>query len=140
MSENNAQIVLMIIRMLRSGGIELTNDPSQTRYLRDIQVELRELSSQTTDPNITFLLFFIPLLIDDIYFNLVGDIVGIETDILDKYRKDVFFQLGDTFLKLAFSLERNELNYIYEIYRDSVVAYLRTVIDLNRKSEENLVR
>lgn len=140
MSETDAQIDLMIIRMLRSGGKELTHDPSQTRYLRDIQVELRELSSQTTDPNITFLLFFIPLLIDDIYYNLVGDIVGIETDILDKYRKDVFYQLGDTFLKLAFSLERKELNYLYDIYRDSVVAYLRTVIDLNRKSEENLVR
>jgi len=117
--------------MLLRAGTELLNDPTKTNYLRDIESQLQDFAVSSTDKRLTFLLFFITLLITDIHYNLVGDIIGVDIKELEKVRHSLFSLLGNSLITIAENLQKGDLDANSSVYMDLVYMYLKNINELN---------
>lgn len=131
---NDTEIKEILGNLLVKAGLDLSSEPYDTHYIRDIQGELRKLASRTIDERLTFLVFFIPLFVDDIYYNLVGDIVGINSEILEGVRKEMFAYLGKSLIELSGILETGEMDHLFPVYAKLVAFYISKVNELNALS------
>lgn len=129
--ENDDQIITIVQGLLTKAGDDLSSEPYDARYIRDIQGELRELALQAIDERIIFLLFFIPIFVDDIYYNLVGDIVGVSSEILEISRQEIFSFLGKSLKEMAVKLSLGDFDNLNQIYTKLVSFYIFKVNKLN---------
>jgi hypothetical protein len=87
--------------------------------LRTFQNKLNQL--QTSDPNINFLCFFLYTFVDDIYFNLTGDVPYKEAS--SKIINSIFKSIGKSLQKIGEKFNKDAQNNFYEIYVDMVQHY-----------------
>lgn len=130
-SNSDQDIMQLVEIMLLRAGTELLNDPTKTNYLRDIESQLQDFAVSSTDKRLTFLLFFITLLITDIHYNLVGDIIGVDIKELEKVRHSLFSLLGNSLITIAENLQKGDLDANSSVYMDLVYMYLKNINELN---------
>lgn len=130
-SNSDQEIIQLVEIMLLRAGTDLLNDPTKTNYLRDIESQLQDFAVSSTDKRLTFLLFFITLLINDIHYNLVGDIIGVDIKELEKVRHNLFSFLGSSLITVAENLQKGDLDANSSVYMDLVYLYLKNINELN---------
>lgn len=128
---NDQEIIQLVASMFFRAGTDLTNNPTNSGYLRDIQSQLQDLAFRSTDKRLTFLLFMIPLFVSDLHYNIVGDIVGVDIEELNNVRRIVFNELGSALIAIADKLKDNNLDSVSVIYMDLVHLYLFNINMLN---------
>ena len=119
--------------LLEKAGQNILQEPFNTREIREFQRNIRDCRS-INNKEISFLLFFMPIFIDDVFFNLVGDIVGINAEILEKTRNDLFSFMGNSLINMSRFLGDGKKDRLYNEYEALVSFYLEKVNYLNSLS------
>lgn len=124
-------IVKSVRALCAQASTMLDAEPLNTRYLRKVQDELDDLVLHADDERLMFLLFFLPSFIDDVYFNLVGDIVGVDSHTVTQARKAVFSAIGQAMRRIVEILDNGELDELPRVYQQLVKTYIEQVALLN---------
>ena len=110
----------------------VTNGADAGPALRNLQRSLKKYidTSETEEPNLTFLCFFLILIIDDLFYNLSGDFPY--TEEYHEIINNIFITIGGALVELTPKLNITDFDNCYSIYVKIVQIYLNGLSDLQR--------
>jgi hypothetical protein len=88
-----------------------------------------EFKQQEEDSLTRFLSYFMSEYIDDVYFNLVGDVGYSEA--ADSYRHDFLKDVGSLLVQLGESVNSGQRHRCYEVCEKLAISYLDVIERIN---------
>src|SRR5438874_2132650 len=139
MSEpEDKEIILLANEIRRLGDTSTSNVLGFSRDIKIFQEEwqdkLGESDKLPSNPHLKFLIFFICNLIEDIYYNIIGDFpydkrYGGE---VREIRVVLFNRIGAVLVKISEHLKSREYTSCYESYVELTEFYLSSIDQLNK--------
>lgn len=132
-------LMYSISMLLEDAGDKLTEEPRDTRILRIMQNKITNIVKEVRDEDISFLVDFLDIYIDRIWFNMSVDF-SYEADKIGKeVFNDLIGKMGRNLINLARSLrivdtQKRSLR-CYRIMADLSKLYRKKLSDLKLKSE-----
>ena len=132
MSET-AEALRLIVSKLREEGQRLLSTPKdripEAAPLSRVQETLEDLLPQCREAEIKFFVFFLSNFLDDIFYNLTGDVPYSRQ--LDRERGEFFRGIASRLMEMAEELEAANYARCHEICVSLVKVYLDTIEHLN---------
>lgn len=128
-----AERLQLIVGTLREEGQRLlstlTDQIPKAAPLSRVQETLEELLPECREAEIKFFVFFMSNFIDDVFYNLTGDIPYYPG--LDRERGELFRGIASRLMEMAEALEAANYARCHEICVSLVKVYLDTIEHLN---------
>lgn len=122
-----------LVRLLEVTGQGLREDPYDTHLLRNLQDSARELL-HSADSLVKFLCFFLFELVDDVFFNVVGD-VGYSKE-ADGLRRHFFCTTGSSLVQLALCVKTGNREECFKACEKLVLHCLELIEATNKASSQ----
>lgn len=117
------------VKQMKEVGRRLAESPAETGGLRSLQIGLRALLCTVTDSQSRFSWFFLCVFIDDIFYNLSGDIPYVAK--ADEVRSSFLQAYGGKLVELSAALDDRNHGRCCEVYAAMVGLYLNAVSEMN---------